>query len=71
MAYKTVLQEAPPPATKLGGEQKEAGPAEASNQDRGGQKEFGYIVTNQRCRSFPFLFDQPIRQVKCPVCLYE
>ncbi|XP_013877238.1 receptor-type tyrosine-protein phosphatase-like N [Austrofundulus limnaeus] len=47
MAYKTVPQEALPPATKLGGEQKEAGPAEASNQDRGGQKEFGYIVTNQ------------------------
>ncbi|XP_037829803.1 receptor-type tyrosine-protein phosphatase-like N [Kryptolebias marmoratus] len=47
MAYKTILQEAPPPAATLDGEQKEAHPAEAANQDRGGQKEFGYIVTNQ------------------------
>ncbi|XP_047211856.1 receptor-type tyrosine-protein phosphatase-like N isoform X2 [Girardinichthys multiradiatus] len=47
MAYKTVFQKAPPLATNAGGEQKEAPPPEAANQDRGGTKEFGFIITNQ------------------------
>ncbi|XP_038158199.1 receptor-type tyrosine-protein phosphatase-like N isoform X2 [Cyprinodon tularosa] len=47
-AYKTVIQKAPPPAAKAGGgEQREATPPEAANQNRGGTREFGYIVTNQ------------------------
>ncbi|KAM4538463.1 receptor-type tyrosine-protein phosphatase-like N isoform 1-T1 [Fundulus diaphanus] len=47
MAYKAVFQEAPPPAAKPGGDQKEATAPEAANQDGGGTKEFGHIVTNQ------------------------